>query len=55
VQQHDLVGIVSKRKDDVYTPRAKRIKIKNPRYSQAEGKSELFGPSMKARSSLRES
>jgi ATP-dependent DNA ligase len=44
VQQHDLEGIVAKRKADPYEPRAKWIKIKNPRYSQAEGRGELFNP-----------
>ena len=47
VQQHDLEGIVAKRKDDAYTPSAKWIKIKNPRYSQAEGRGELFNPPRK--------
>ena len=44
VVEHDLEGIVAKRKDDAYTPRAKWIKIKNPSYSQAEGRGELFNP-----------
>jgi len=43
-QQHDLEGIVAKRKADAYEPDAKWIKTKNPRYSQAEGRSELFNP-----------
>ena len=42
VQQHDLEGIVAKRKNDAYTPSAKWIKIKNPTYSQAEGRWNLF-------------
>jgi ATP-dependent DNA ligase len=49
VQQHDLEGIVAKRKDDAYTPSAKWIKIKNPRYSQAEGRGELFNPPKRSR------
>jgi len=44
VQRHDLEGIVAKRKADAYTPSAKWLKIKNPRYSQAEGRGELFNP-----------
>jgi hypothetical protein len=49
VQQHDLEGIVAKRRADAYTPRAKWIKIKNPRYSQAQGRGELFNPPRRAR------
>jgi len=44
VQQYDLEGIVAKRKADSYAPRAEWIKIKNPSYSQAEGRGELFHP-----------
>jgi bifunctional non-homologous end joining protein LigD len=44
VQQHDLEGIVAKRKDDAYTPSARWIKIKNPKYSQVAGRGELFNP-----------
>jgi ATP-dependent DNA ligase len=43
-RRHDLEGIVAKRKDDAYAPSAKWLKIKNPRYSQAEGRGELFNP-----------
>jgi ATP-dependent DNA ligase len=40
---HDLDGIVAKRRDGLYTPEATTwVKIKNPRYSQAEGRRELF-------------
>ena len=49
VQQHDLEGIVAKRKADPYEPGAKWIKIKNPRYSRAEGRGELFNPPKTAR------
>jgi bifunctional non-homologous end joining protein LigD len=42
VQEHDLEGIVAKRKRDPYGPGARWWKIKNPAYSQAEGRSELF-------------
>jgi bifunctional non-homologous end joining protein LigD len=44
----DLEGIVAKRKTSVYRPREKPspywVKIKNPKYSQAEGREELFNP-----------
>jgi ATP-dependent DNA ligase len=49
VQQHDLEGIVAKRKADAYEPRAKWIKIKNPRYSRADGGGELFNSPKTAR------
>jgi bifunctional non-homologous end joining protein LigD len=39
---HDLEGIVAKRLADRYDPRAKWHKIKNPDYSQEEGRAELF-------------
>jgi ATP-dependent DNA ligase len=39
---HDLEGIVAKRLADPYGPRARWLKIKNPGYSQAEGRGELF-------------
>jgi len=42
----DLEGIVAKRKDSQYRPTEKPspywIKIKNSRYSQLEGREELF-------------
>jgi bifunctional non-homologous end joining protein LigD len=44
----DLEGIVAKRKTGAYRATEKPslywIKIKNPRYSQAEGGDELFNP-----------
>jgi ATP-dependent DNA ligase len=44
----DLEGIVAKRKTGAYRatdkPSPNCIKIKNPRYSQAEGRNELFNP-----------
>ena len=41
----DLEGIVAKRKDGPYDTRRPRwIKIKNPHYSQAAGRHELFHP-----------
>jgi len=39
---HDLEGIVAKRLADPYGPRTRWLKIKNPGYSQAEGRAELF-------------
>jgi hypothetical protein len=39
----DLEGIVAKRKDGLYTPEATTwVKIKNPHYSQLEGRREWF-------------
>ena len=38
----DLEGIVAKRKRDGYTPDTEWYKIKNPAYTQAEGRGELF-------------
>jgi ATP-dependent DNA ligase len=47
----DLEGIVAKRKDSLYRvtekPSPDWVKIKNPRYSQAEGREELFDPAMR--------
>jgi len=46
----DLEGMVCKRKNSPYRvtekPSPYWIKVKNPRYSQAEGREELFNPSM---------
>ena len=42
---HDLEGIVAKRLKDPYGPRARWVKIKNPDYSQNEGRRELFNGS----------
>ena len=42
--QHDLEGIVAKRKADAYAPVTRWYKIKNPTYTQAEGRRELFEP-----------
>jgi ATP-dependent DNA ligase len=39
---HDLEGIVAKRLADPYDPRVKWLKIKNPDYSQKEGRGDLF-------------
>ena len=38
----DLEGIVAKRRDGIYSASAKWVKIKNPNYTQGEGKKELF-------------
>jgi ATP-dependent DNA ligase len=38
----DLEGIVAKRKDSLYHPSVRWLKIKNTNYSQAEGRRELF-------------
>jgi len=40
----DLEGIVAKRKSDPYEPAATWYKIKNPVYSQVEGRVDLFRP-----------
>jgi bifunctional non-homologous end joining protein LigD len=39
---HDLEGIVAKRLSDPYDPRVRWLKIKNPDYSQKEGRADLF-------------
>jgi bifunctional non-homologous end joining protein LigD len=41
-QRLDLEGIVAKRKADAYTPETTWYKIKNPAYTQAEGRGDLF-------------
>ena len=44
---HDLEGIVAKRLADAYAARVRWLKIKNPAYSQQEGRSDLFnGPAV---------
>ena len=42
---HDLEGIVAKRLTDSYRPSARWLKIKNPNYSQNEGRRETFDKS----------
>jgi len=49
VRAHDLEGIVAKRLSDPYEPRTRWLKIKNPDYTQKEGRSELFNGSRSAR------
>ena len=39
---HDLEGVVAKRLKDGYGSRVRWLKIKNPSYSQIEGRRELF-------------
>jgi bifunctional non-homologous end joining protein LigD len=39
---HDLEGIVAKRLADPYGARVRWLKIKNPEYSQKEGRRDLF-------------
>jgi bifunctional non-homologous end joining protein LigD len=41
-QRLDLEGIVAKRKADPYSPQAVWYKQKNPAYTQAEGRGDLF-------------
>jgi len=41
VVDHDLEGIVAKRKDGAYLASTPWLKIKNPGYSQAEGRGDL--------------
>ena len=50
---HDLEGIVAKRLKDPYGSRVRWLKIKNPSYSQKEGRRELFDRSMSARTTGR--
>jgi bifunctional non-homologous end joining protein LigD len=42
IRKMDLEGIVAKRKTDAYGPATTWYKIKNPNYSQAEGRGDLF-------------
>jgi bifunctional non-homologous end joining protein LigD len=42
MRDHDLEGIVAKRLADPYGPRTRWLKIKNPDYSQREGRGELL-------------
>jgi hypothetical protein len=41
-QRLDLEGIVAKRKADPYSPQTIWYKVKNPAYTQAEGRGDLF-------------
>ena len=42
---NDLEGIVAKRLADSYDPRVRWLKIKNPDYSQKDGRGDLFNKS----------
>ena len=42
VCDRDLEGIVCKRKDSVYSSRLRWLKVKNPNYTQAVGRREVF-------------
>jgi bifunctional non-homologous end joining protein LigD len=44
MRSHDLEGIVAKRLADPYERQVKWLKIKNPDYSQKEGRGELLNP-----------
>ncbi len=44
IRKMDLEGIVAKRKTDPYGPAASWYKIKNPGYSQGDGRVDLFRP-----------
>jgi ATP-dependent DNA ligase len=50
VEEHDLEGIVAKRKRDPYRAGVPWWKIKNRGYSQAIGRSELFNGDRRAAS-----
>ena len=45
MRAHDLEGIVAKRLVDPYDPRVRWLKIKNPDYTQKEGRGDLFNRS----------
>jgi hypothetical protein len=38
----NIEGIVAKRKNGIYAPGERWLKIKNPNYTQTEGRRELF-------------
>jgi len=42
VCERDLEGIVCKRKDSVYSAKGRWLKVKNPDYTQAVGRREMF-------------
>jgi ATP-dependent DNA ligase len=41
-QRLDIEGIVAKRRGDPYSPQTIWYKVKNPAYTQAEGRGDLF-------------
>jgi len=51
----DLEGIVAKHKDGLYSPSAKWIKVKNPCYTQGEGRQELFERRLSATAKMQSS
>ena len=50
IKKMDLEGVVAKRKTDPYGAATSWYKIKNPGYSQGEGRGELFRPRERRRS-----
>lgn len=44
IKKMDLEGIVAKRRADPYAPDTEWLKIKNPGYSQGEGRGDMFRP-----------
>jgi len=49
-----LEGITAKRLTDPYEPRVQRLKVKNPSYSQADGRGDLFnGPRRRSAAAAR--
>ena len=54
VLEYDLEGIVAKRKGDPYRRGVHWWKIKNPAYSQAEGRHELFNGDWRTITRLRD-
>jgi hypothetical protein len=42
IRMLDMEGIVAKRKADPYSPQTVWYKVKNPAYTQAEGRGDLF-------------
>lgn len=46
--EHDLEGVVAKRKDDPYVETTRWLKIRNKDYSQWVGRHELFERERKA-------
>jgi ATP-dependent DNA ligase len=54
VQRLDLEGIVAKRKVDTYSPQTVWYQLKNPHYTQAEGRRELFERRRRAAATTRD-
>jgi hypothetical protein len=49
---YDLEGIIAKRLADPYDQRVRWLKIKNPNYSQKEGRGDLFNAPSRGRKAL---